>query len=119
MQAAPTICALLTLAGGVMLLVSGATPSDPDRFGWLMSWAPLPMIEVSHFLSSILGLALVLVAFGLRQRLDAAWAASVLLSAVAAVLALFKGFNYEETLVLLGVCLFLLPFHRPFREPRN
>ena len=114
MQAAPTICALLTLAGGVMLLVSGATPSDPDRFGWLMSWAPLPMIEVSHFLSSILGLALVLVAFGLKQRLDAAWAASVLLSAVAAVLALFKGFNYEETLVLLGVCLFLLPFHQAF-----
>ena len=97
-----------------MLLVSGATPSDPDRFGWLMSWAPLPLIEVSHFLSSILGLALVLVAFGLKQRLDAAWAASVLLSAVAAVLALFKGFNYEETLVLLGVCLFLLPFHQAF-----
>ncbi len=114
LQAAPTICALLTLGAGVMLLVSGATPSDPDRFGWLMSWAPLPLIEVSHFLSSILGLALVLVAFGLRQRLDAAWAASVLLSAVAAVLALFKGFNYEETLVLFGVCLFLLPFHQAF-----
>ncbi len=114
MQAAPTVLALATLASGVMLLVSGATPSDPERFGWLMSWAPMPLIEISHFLSSILGLALVLVAFGLKRRLDAAWAASVLLSAVAGVLALFKGLNYEETGVLAALCVGLLPFHGAF-----
>ncbi len=114
MQAAPTVLAILTLAAGVMLLVSGATPSDPVRFEWLVSWAPLPLVEISHFLSSILGLALVLVAFGLRQRLDAAWAASLGLSLVAAVLALFKGFNFEETAVLAGLALLLLPFHEAF-----
>ena len=73
MQAAPTVAALLTLAAGVMLLVSGATPTDAERFGWLMSWAPLVLIEVSHFASSLVGLALVLIAFGLKRRLDAAW----------------------------------------------
>jgi phosphatidylglycerol lysyltransferase len=97
-----------------MLLVSGATPTDPERFGWLMSWAPMPLIEISHFLSSILGLALVLVAFGLKRRLDAAWGASIAISAASAVLALFKGFNYEETLVLALFCLALVPFHSSF-----
>ncbi len=114
MQSAPNAAALLTLLAGVMLLISGATPTEPERLGWLMSWAPLPLIELSHFLSSIMGLALVLTAFGLKRRLDAAWAASVLLTAMAAVLALFKGFNWEETLVLLGLCLLLLPFHAAF-----
>src|SRR5580698_3669694 len=83
---APVLCAMLALAAGVMLLASGATPSDPERFRWLAQYAPLPLIEISHFLSSILGLILVLLAFGLRRRLGAAWAASVGVVAAAAVL---------------------------------
>ena len=63
-------------AAGVMLLVSGATPSDPERFLWLARYTPIILIEISHFLSSILGLVLVLLAFGLRRRLDAAWVAA-------------------------------------------
>ncbi len=114
LQVAPGLSAVLTLAAGVMLLVSGATPSDPARFGWLMSWAPLLLIEVSHFVSSILGLALVLTAFGLNRRLDAAWGATILISLTAAALALLKGFDYEETLVLVGLCLLLLPLRDAF-----
>jgi phosphatidylglycerol lysyltransferase len=106
----------LTLAAGVMLLASGATPSDPVRFAWLMRRAPLVLIELSHFISSILGLALVLLAVGLRQRLDAAWAATVVVTAVAAVLALFKGFDYEETTVLTALCLLIVPFHEAFNR---
>jgi len=114
MQAAPTVAALLTLAAGVMLLVSGATPTDPERFGWLMSWAPLVLIEVSHFASSLVGLALVLIAFGLKRRLDAAWGATVILCLVAGALALLKGMNWEETLALAGLCLLLLPVRGAF-----
>ena len=113
-NAAPNTAALLTLGAGVMLLVSGATPSDPSRLGWLMGWAPMALIELSHFLSSVLGLALVLAAFGLKRRLDAAWAASVLLSLTAAALALFKGVNWEETVALLLLCLLLLPVRGAF-----
>ena len=114
MQIAPGLAALLTAAAGIMLLVSGATPSDPARFGWLMTWAPLPLIEISHFISSILGLALVLTAFGLNRRLDAAWGASLILSLSAAVLAFFKGVNYEESLVLAMLCLVLAPLRDSF-----
>ncbi|HUO12412.1 MAG TPA: phosphatidylglycerol lysyltransferase domain-containing protein, partial [Caulobacteraceae bacterium] len=111
---APWLLAILTAGAGVMLLFSGATPSDPMRFIWLASYTPIILIEISHFLSSILGLALVLVAFGLSRRLDAAWLASVLLLPVAALLALAKGFDWEESAVLMAVFLTLLPFHKAF-----
>jgi phosphatidylglycerol lysyltransferase len=106
--------ALLTLGAGVMLLASGATPGDPERLHWLADHAPLPVIEVSHFVSSIIGLMLVLVAFGLRQRLDAAWAAACSLLAVGATLALLKGVNWEETAILALLCVALLPLHDAF-----
>src|SRR5580698_3491034 len=111
---APWVLALAVAAAGVMLLFSGATPSDPMRFLWLAQYTPLILIEVSHFLSSIIGLALVLVAFGLSRRLDAAWIASVLLLPIAAVLALTKGFYWEESTVLMTVCLALIPFRAAF-----
>lgn len=113
-NAAPTAAAILTAAAGVMLLVSGATPSDPGRFALLMTWAPPPLIEISHFASSILGLALVLTAFGLKRRLDAAWAATLPIAVAAAMLAFFKGMNYEESLALLALALVLAPLRQAF-----
>jgi phosphatidylglycerol lysyltransferase len=111
---APTLTALLTLGAGVMLLASGATPGDPERLRWLADHAPLPVIEVSHFVSSIVGLMLVLVAFGLKRRLDAAWATAVSLLILAATLALLKGVNWEETAVLAAIAVLLAPLHEAF-----
>jgi len=111
---APWVLALAVAAAGVMLLFSGATPSDPMRFLWLAQYTPLILIEISHFLSSILGLALVMMAFGLSRRLDAAWMASVMLLPLAAMLALLKGFNWEESAILTAVLLALLPFREAF-----
>ena len=111
---APWVLALIVAGAGVMLLFSGATPSDPMRFLWLARYTPMILIEISHFLSSILGLALVMMAFGLSRRLDAAWMASLLLLPLAAVLALLKGFNWEETTALVLLALLLAPFHGAF-----
>ena len=111
---APWVLAVVVAAAGVMLLFSGATPSDPMRFLWLARYTPMILIEISHFLSSILGLALVMMAFGLSRRLDAAWMASLLLLPLAAVLALLKGFNWEESAILMAVFLALAPFHEAF-----
>ena len=111
---APSVLALAVAAAGVMLLFSGATPSDPMRFLWLAQYTPLILIEISHFVSSILGLALVMMAFGLSRRLDAARMASLLILPVAAVLALLKGFLWEEATILTVVFLALLPFREAF-----
>lgn len=119
---APSLLALLTAAAGVMLLASGATPSDPARFMWLAEHAPIVLIEISHFLSSILGLVLILLAFGLSRRLDGAWGATAFLLPSAAVLALCKGFNWEESVALMALLILLAPcreaFHRRARLSR-
>lgn len=100
-------CVAALVAGGV-LLVSGATPTAPERFAFLERHTPLALIEVSHFGSSLIGLVLVLLAFGLRRRLDAAWGAATFLTIVAAGLAVLKGFNLEEAAILIVVAALLL-----------
>jgi phosphatidylglycerol lysyltransferase len=97
-----------------MLLTSGATPSAPDRFVALISVAPAILVEISHFISSILGVVLVMLAMGLRSRLDAAWSGAMVVALAAAVLAIFKGFNWEESVVLLVFIALLAPFHEAF-----
>ena len=106
---APGLLALLTAAAGVMLLTSGATPSDPGRFMWLAQHTPIILIEISHFLSSILGLVLILLAFGLSRRLDGAWGATAVTLMLAAILALFKGFDWEESVALVVLLLMMAP----------
>ena len=85
------------------------------RFLWLARYTPILLIEISHFVSSIIGLVLVLVGFGLSRKLDAAWAASVILLPIAAVLALTKGVRLGGIGHLDGGVLgALLPFHDAF-----
>jgi phosphatidylglycerol lysyltransferase len=114
MATVPWVLAVLVAAAGVMLLFSGATPSDPMRFLWLARYTPIVLIEISHFLSSIIGLVLILVAFGLSRRLDAAWVATVLILPIASLLALTKGFQWEEAVILVALLVMLLPFREAF-----
>ena len=111
---APWASAILTLAAGIMLLASGATPSEPVRFMRLLEVAPVYLIEASHFLSSILGLALILLSFGLRARLGAAWAASLAVLTAATPLSLLKGLAWEETAALATLVVLMLPFRAAF-----
>ena len=112
--AAPWAGALATLAAGVMLLASAATPSLPERLIRVLAFEPVLLVEISHFLSSVLGLVLVMLAFGLRARLDAAWAATLIVLLVAAPLSLAKGFIWEETAWLLALAALLAPFRAAF-----
>ncbi|HEX2801840.1 MAG TPA: bifunctional lysylphosphatidylglycerol flippase/synthetase MprF [Phenylobacterium sp.] len=114
LAAAPWTAAILTLAAGVMLLASGTTPSEPVRFMRLIQITPVYLIEASHFLSSIMGLVLVILAFGLRARLAAAWAAALGAILLGATLALLKGFNWEETSALIALAAVLGPFREAF-----
>jgi phosphatidylglycerol lysyltransferase len=111
---APQLSAILTMAAGVMLLISGATPADQDRFVWLVEHLPPGLVNLSHFVSSLLGLVLVLLAWGLKERLDAAWAGATVISVIAAALAIFKGMDWEETVALLALAAFLYSVRSAF-----
>lgn len=111
----PRLMAALTLVAGLWLLVSGVTPVTEDARQILAALdLPLPLIEASHFLGSVAGLGLLLVARGLLHRLDAAWWAALVLAVVAAVLALPKGIALHEAALLSTLALLLLISRRQF-----
>ena len=110
----PNLLATLVFVAGVVLLVSGATPTVASRLDWLVPIVPLALIELSHFLGSLAGLALLALALGLRRRLDGAWWATAIVLAAGIVFSLVKGGDWEEALYLGVVLAALLPSHRAF-----
>jgi len=111
---APYVLSVTTFAAGVVLLISGATPSIHSRVVSLHQLVPLPILELSHFSGSIAGIALVFLARGLRQRLDAAWHLTVATLLVGIVASLLKGLDYEEAIALTIVLAAILPARDAF-----
>lgn len=103
----PMLISGIVMIAGTVLLVSGATPSIDTRVRELHRWIPLPFIEASHFLGSISGAALLIVARGLYRKLDSAWWIATVLIVAGMITSLMKGFDYEEA-VLLGLVLVVL-----------
>jgi phosphatidylglycerol lysyltransferase len=111
---APQLLAFITFIGGAVLLFSGATPILSGRKEWLRLFVPLPVIELSHFLGSIAGVALLVLARGLQRRLDAAYHFAVLVISVSIVFQLFKGVDYEEAAILFVMLTGLVVSRRHF-----
>jgi phosphatidylglycerol lysyltransferase len=120
----PQVAATLTFLAGAVLLFSGATPAVDQRLSALHDLLPLPILEVSHLVASVVGVGLIVLASALRRRVTAAFqiATALLLAGIAA--SLLKGLDIEEALFLslVGVVLLLgrSAFYRPasiFAEP--
>ena len=111
---APYLLSFTVFVGGSILLFSGATPAVTWRLEWLTDLLPLPMIEISHFLGSLVGMGLLIVAWGLWRRLDAAYLLTVFLLGAGIVFSLIKGFDYEEAIALAVMLGALLPSRRYF-----
>ena len=110
----PHLFALLALVSGAVLLFSAATPAVMSRMAWLEKVVPLPVVEISHFLASLVGMGLLLLGRGLQRRLDAAWLVTVILLALGIVVSLLKGGDYEEATILAVMLAALLPSRREF-----
>ena len=110
----PRAFAALAFVAGVVLLASGATPAIPGRMALLERLLPLPLLELSHFVASLVGVALLLLARALQQRLDGAYFATLGLLAAGAVASLLKGFDWEEATLLAALFAALVPSHRFF-----
>ena len=111
----PTVLAGCTFAGGVVLLFSNAMPVSGARLRLVETVLPLTVIETSHLISSIVGILLLLFAYGLQQRLRWAWALSAVLLCAGAVSLMLKGFAWEEAIALALLLLVLLPARREFQ----
>lgn len=111
---APTLFGILVGVGGVVLLLSIATPAETVRIDLLDDYVPLFIIEFAHLIASLLGALLLITARGLYRRLAGAWVMSVLALAAGAVASILKGLDYEEAIYLTIVCLLLLPCRPEF-----
>jgi phosphatidylglycerol lysyltransferase len=111
---APPFMAALVFVAGVILLMSGAAPETDWRLELLEGVVPLSVLEVSHILGSLIGLALLILARGLYRRLDVAWYISVVALASAVVVSLVKGLDYEEATVLAIILAVLIPCRGEF-----
>src|SRR5262249_17934286 len=70
---APSSTAPVAATAGGLLMLGPAIPPTRAALARLDNIFPLALIELSHFLSSLIGLGLVLLAWGLAQRLRASW----------------------------------------------
>ncbi|WP_081689073.1 bifunctional lysylphosphatidylglycerol flippase/synthetase MprF [Inquilinus limosus] len=109
----PSVMAALIFVVGTLLLVSAATPTLKSRIEILEN-LPVAVVELSHILAAVTGLALLVVAWGLFRRLIAAYWLTLMLLAVSAVLALGKGFAWREALMLLLCLVIMLPCREEF-----
>jgi phosphatidylglycerol lysyltransferase len=105
----PQVFAIGSMAAGTILLVSGALPAENSRMEIIRDILPLSAVEISHFLGSIVGAGLIILARGLQRRLDAAYHLTVILFAAGIVFSLAKGFNYEEAIILAVMLAALIP----------
>jgi phosphatidylglycerol lysyltransferase len=99
-KAAPPVLGTFVLVSGAVLLLSGASPAVDARLEILRDIVPLPVLEVSHLIGSLVGVGLLIVARGLFRRLDSAYHLTLFLLAAGIVASLIKGLDFEEALLL-------------------
>jgi phosphatidylglycerol lysyltransferase len=114
--ATPWVLAGATFLGGVVLLFSSAAPIDAVRLRLVGSLLPLSIVEASHFVGSIVGMLLLLLARGLQRRLRRAWTLAVVLLALGSISAVLKGLQWGEAAILGVLLLTLVPARREFNR---
>ena len=114
---APPAIALAVLVAGLLMLASALMPpANWDKSGFAL---PLPLLELSHALSAMTGLTLVLLSAGIRRRVDAAWSATLGALAIAAMTSLAIGSHVLLAGALVLLALALLACRSLFDRPSS
>ena len=110
----PTILSAAVFATGVVMLLSGATPADRSRISFLDRLLPLGIIELSHLSGSVVGVTMLVLAWALKRRIDAAWGFTVIALFAGIVVSLLKGLDWEEASILAVVLVVVIPSRHAF-----
>ena len=106
-NAVPLVAATLTFVGGLVLLISGTEPAVHGRLTILRSFLPLPFAEASHFLASLVGLLLLIVARGLIARMAIARTVAIVLLVAGATFSILKALDWEDAASMLVIAAIL------------
>lgn len=110
----PYVISFLVFLGGLILMVSGSLASDPGRLRMVRKIVPLPAIEMSHFIGSVLGAGLLILCYGLQRRLRVSYYLVLAFLAGGIATLLVKGLHIEEALVLLLFLALMIPCRNHF-----
>lgn len=111
-----TAIASYTVLCGIVLLASAATPSLTSRANFLRTTLPLPLVEISHGASVLLGFLLLVIARGLGRGYRSSHRLALALSLAAALTTFLKGLDFEEAILSLVAVAILLVVHQPFQR---
>jgi len=123
-KAVPQGMSVAVFLAGIVLLASGATPGIAERLDVIARFVPLPALELSHLIGSVLGVVLMILARGLYLRLADAHRLTIMALLAGAFVSLVKGLDYEEATILTVISALLWiardEFHRrgSMREQR-
>lgn len=106
---APKVLSLFTFIAGTVLLFSGATPAEHERLHWLASTLPTSLFETTHFLNSLIGVGLLILAQAVSRRIEVAYYLVMVGLAAGVATSLLKAADWEEALVLILLILAFIP----------
>ena len=99
------VIAGLVGGAGVLIMLSSASPALHARLLLLEAVMPLPLVEAGQVAAALAGLLLLVLARGLGRGYRAAFRATRFLLIIAAGASILKGFDWEESVVLVFVAL--------------
>ncbi|MDO4887322.1 MAG: bifunctional lysylphosphatidylglycerol flippase/synthetase MprF [Actinomycetaceae bacterium] len=106
------------LVCGIVLVITAITPGVLTRIEIFREFAPRSVHLASKMTMLLVGIMLILLSQGIRARVARVYAICLVLLVVGAFASLAKGFNIEETLLLLFVAILLYIARDCFtREP--
>jgi phosphatidylglycerol lysyltransferase len=106
------LAAVLTAAMGVVDVISAVTPALSSRISLLAYFLPAGFRHGARLAAALAGFGLLVLAAGLWRRKQVAWFLTLLLLGISAVSHIAKGLDYEESVLALGLALWLW-FLRP------
>lgn len=98
---------ILVFSSGGLLLLSASIPGILYRLRFTAHLLTLPVMTLSHQLSIIIGVILLVLARGIRYRVKRAHHLSVFMLLAGAVFTFAKGFDFEEAVFLVFVAFLL------------
>jgi phosphatidylglycerol lysyltransferase len=104
---APQAAGMVVFLSGAALILGGSIPIAEQRLEFLDRLVPLAVLELSHNVSSAIGVALLILSRGLFRRLRGAYQATIVLMFAAFVLSFIKGMTIEYAIVVAVATLVL------------
>lgn len=115
----PVMLGTLAIVLGAMLVFSGVTPPADTRLDLMSAFIPLPLVEGSHFVGSVIGVFLLVSGRGLVHRLDGAWWLTMTLAALSIPLALLKALAVGEAVLLAVLIVGLISARHLYTRPAS